>query len=277
MRVGQNIKTIAEAKRISIKELSRMVGIPYTTLYNMVNRNTDRFDLGLLEDIAHSLDVPIGALLESGELSLTEILGSRYSPSSNGALSKHRPPEHESEDSQDTGNHLPNNTETDNSIPFDIGDKRYDTLCNFDRLNALGKEVTIKLLLTIRAHQFDGDLRRQFIFLLKHSNNKAVYQLNQALANLVFIDSFNDQYATPQFHRTPQTFRPRNRLILHLRYSLRRAMGVFLCPSIKKAAPPPGGTAPYAHDLLFFYRFIKGLVWVPRSTMSLSLMPNRYR
>ena len=58
MRVGQNIKTIAEAKRISIKELSRMVGIPYTTLYNMVNRNTDRFDLGLLEDIAHSLDVP---------------------------------------------------------------------------------------------------------------------------------------------------------------------------------------------------------------------------
>ena len=53
MRVGQNIKTIAEAKRISIKELSRMVGIPYTTLYNMVNRNTDRFDLGLLEDIAH--------------------------------------------------------------------------------------------------------------------------------------------------------------------------------------------------------------------------------
>ena len=75
MRVGQNIKTIAEAKRISIKELSRMVGIPYTTLYNMVNRNTDRFDLGLLEDIAHSLDVPIGALLESGELSLTEILG----------------------------------------------------------------------------------------------------------------------------------------------------------------------------------------------------------
>ena len=116
MRVGQNIKTIAEAKRISIKELSRMVGIPYTTLYNMVNRNTDRFDLGLLEDIAHSLDVPIGALLESGELSLTEILGSHYSPSSNGALSKHRPPEHESEDSQDTGNHLPNNTETDNSI-----------------------------------------------------------------------------------------------------------------------------------------------------------------
>ena len=197
MRVGQNIKTIAEAKRISIKELSRMVGIPYTTLYNMVNRNTDRFDLGLLEDIAHSLDVPIGALLESGELSLTEILGSHYSPSSNGALSKHRPPEHESEDSQDTGNHLPNNTETDNSIPFDIGDKRYDTLCNFDRLNALGKEVTIKLLLTIRAHQFDGDLRRQLIFLLKHSNNKAVYQLNQAPANLVFIDSFNDQYATP--------------------------------------------------------------------------------
>ena len=197
MRIGQNIKTIAEAKRISIKELSRMVGIPYTTLYNMVNRNTDRFDLGLLEDIARSLDVPIGTLLESGDLSLAEVLGNHYSPCSNRTLSTHRPPEYESENSRDSDDHLPNNTETENSIPFDTGDKRYDTLCNFDRLNALGKEVTVKLLLTIRAHQFDGDLRRQFIFLLKHSNNKAVYQLNQALANLVFIDSFNDQYATP--------------------------------------------------------------------------------
>lgn len=197
MRVGQNIKTIAEAKRISIKELSRMVGIPYTTLYNMVNRNNDRFDLGLLENIARSLDVPIGALLESGELSLTEILDNHYSPCSNRTLSTHRPPEYESENSRDTDDHLPNNTETDNSNPFDIDDKRYDTLCNFDRLNALGKEVTVKLLLTIRAHQFDGDLRRQFIFLLNHSNKKAVYQLNQALANLVLVDSFNDQYATP--------------------------------------------------------------------------------
>ena len=33
MRVGQNIKTIAEAKRISIKELSRMVGIPYCIIW----------------------------------------------------------------------------------------------------------------------------------------------------------------------------------------------------------------------------------------------------
>ena len=45
----------------------------------------------------------------------------------------------------------------------------------------------------------------------------------------------------------------------------------------RKEAEEYRDLALYAHDLLFFYRFIKRLVWVPRSTMSLSLMPNRYR
>ena len=42
-------------------------------------------------------------------------------------------------------------------------------------------------------------MRREFIFLLKHSNNKAVFQLNQALMSLSYLISFNDQYATPIF------------------------------------------------------------------------------
>lgn len=67
------------------------------------------------------------------------------------------------------------------------------------QLNPLGQEVIVQLLLSIRAHQFEGDLRREFIFLLKHSNNKAVFQLNQALMSLSYLSSFNDQYATPSF------------------------------------------------------------------------------
>ena len=65
MSVCQNIKTVAEVKRIPIKELSRRVDIPYTTLYNMLNRDNDRFDLHLLEEIARSLDVSVGILMGS--------------------------------------------------------------------------------------------------------------------------------------------------------------------------------------------------------------------
>ena len=42
-------------------------------------------------------------------------------------------------------------------------------------------------------------MRREFIFLLKHSNDKAIFQLNQALMSLSYLSSFNDQYATPSF------------------------------------------------------------------------------
>ena len=93
----------------------------------------------------------------------------------------------------------PYNTEKNDRFPFDPGDKRHSSLCEFDQLNPLGQEVIVQLLLSIRAHQFEGDLRREFIFLLKHSNNKAVFQLNQALMSLSYLSSFNDQYATPSF------------------------------------------------------------------------------
>ena len=195
MSVCQNIKTVAEVKRIPIKELSRRVDIPYTTLYNMLNRDNDRFDLHLLEEIARSLDVSVGILMGSAVPNKELILFDHY-PSRNEYLARH------SSDDKFTNLQNPNednpyNTEKNDRFPFDPGDKRHSSLCEFDQLNPLGQEVIVQLLRSIRAHQFDGDLRRQFIFLLKHSNNKAVYQLNQALANLVFIDSFNDQYATP--------------------------------------------------------------------------------
>ena len=197
MSVCQNIKTVAEVKRIPIKELSRRVDIPYTTLYNMLNRDNDRFDLHLLEEIARSLDVSVGILMGSAVPNKELILFDHY-PSRNEYLARH------SSDDKFTNLQNPNednpyNTEKNDRFPFDPGDKRHSSLCEFDQLNPLGQEVIVQLLRSIRAHQFEGDLRREFIFLLKHSNDKAIFQLNQALMSLSYLSSFNDQYATPSF------------------------------------------------------------------------------
>ena len=197
MSVCQNIKAVAEARGISIKELSRRVDIPYTTLYNMLNRDSERFDLNLLEQIAQSLDVSVGILMSSTVPSVERILCDHY-PSRNEYRARHS-----SDDGftnlQNADEDDPYNTEKNDRFPFDPGDKRHSSLCEFDQLNPLGQEVIVQLLLSIRAHQFEGDLRREFIFLLKHSNNKAVFQLNQALMSLSYLSSFNDQYATPSF------------------------------------------------------------------------------
>lgn len=197
MSVCQNIKAVVEAREISIKELSRKLNIPYTTLYNMLNRDSERFDLNLLEQIAQSLDVSVGILMGSAVPNLEQILCDHY-PSRNEYLARH---------SSDDGftNLLnadedgPCNTEKNDRFPFDPDDKRHSSLCEFDQLNPLGQEIIVQLLLTIRTHQFEGDLRREFIFLLKHSNDKAIFQLNQALINLSYLSSFNDRYATTSF------------------------------------------------------------------------------
>ena len=143
MSVCQNIKAVAEAREINIKELSRRVDIPYTTLY-----------------------------------------------------STHCPSDDESTNLRNNEDDKPCKAERTDRFPFKPADKRYRALCDFDTLNSLGQEVIVQLLLSIRTHQFEGDLRREFIFLLKHSNNKAVFQLNQALPELSYIGSFNDQYAS---------------------------------------------------------------------------------
>ena len=195
MSVCQNIKAVVEAREISIKELSRKLNIPYTTLYNMLNRDSERFDLNLLEQIAQALDVSVGILMSSAVPNMEQILCDHY-PSRNEYRARHS-----SDDGftnlRNTDEDDPCNTEKNDRFPFDPGDKRHSSLCEFDQLNPLGQEIIVQLLLTIRTHQFEGDLRREFIFLLKHSNDKAIFQLNQALINLSYLSCFNDQYATP--------------------------------------------------------------------------------
>lgn len=193
MSVCQNIKAVAEAREINIKELSRRVDIPYTTLYNMLNRDSDRFDLNLLENIARSLNVSVETLMSSTVPSIEQIKYDYY-PSYNN--STHCPSDDESTNLRNNEDDKPCKVERTDRFPFKPADKRYRALCDFDTLNSLGQEVIVQLLLSIRTHQFEGDLRREFIFLLKHSNNKAVFQLNQALTELSYIGSFNDQYAS---------------------------------------------------------------------------------
>lgn len=106
---------------ISIKELSRRVDIPYTTLYNMLNRDSERFDLNLLEQIAQSLDVSVGILMSSTVPSMERILCDHY-PSRNEYRARHS-----SDDGftnlQNADEDDPYNTEKNDRFPFDPGDK----------------------------------------------------------------------------------------------------------------------------------------------------------
>ena len=90
MSVCQNIKAVVEAREISIKELSRKLNIPYTTLYNMLNRDSERFDLNLLEQIAQALDVSVGILMGSAVPNMERILCDHY-PSRNEYLARRTP------------------------------------------------------------------------------------------------------------------------------------------------------------------------------------------
>ena len=66
--VGQKIKDIAKEEGLSLKEVARRAGIPYTTLYSMVKRDSDNSNMETLLHIADALCVHISELygFESG-------------------------------------------------------------------------------------------------------------------------------------------------------------------------------------------------------------------
>ena len=131
MSVCQNIKAVAEAREINIKELSRRVDIPYTTLYNMLNRDSDRFDLNLLENIARSLNVSVETLMSSTVPSIEQIKYDYY-PSYNN--STHCPSDDESTNLRNNEDDKPCKAERTDRFPFKPADKRYRALCDFDTL-----------------------------------------------------------------------------------------------------------------------------------------------
>lgn len=60
--IGSNIKDAAQKQGISLKELSRRADIPYTTIYNMVKRNSNRVSPQNIQKIADALGVGVGEL-----------------------------------------------------------------------------------------------------------------------------------------------------------------------------------------------------------------------
>lgn len=66
--VGQKIKDIAKAEGLSLKEVARRAGIPYTTLYSLVKRDSDNPSMETLMKIAEALCVRLYDLysFESG-------------------------------------------------------------------------------------------------------------------------------------------------------------------------------------------------------------------
>lgn len=62
MGIGANVQKIAQKENISLKELSRRAGIPYTTVYNMVKRDSDRISPENVQKLADALKVGIGEL-----------------------------------------------------------------------------------------------------------------------------------------------------------------------------------------------------------------------
>jgi len=61
--IGANVQKIAQKENISLKELSRRAQIPYTTVYNMVKRDSDRVSPENVQKLADALGVTPGYLL----------------------------------------------------------------------------------------------------------------------------------------------------------------------------------------------------------------------
>ena len=60
MRIEWKLPDILEQHNITVYKLSSVSGIPKNTLYNLVNKNPKRIDLGTLTAIIGALDMLIG-------------------------------------------------------------------------------------------------------------------------------------------------------------------------------------------------------------------------
>ena len=57
MTIGERIEEFAKRKNMSIRKLALSAGIPYTTLYSIVNRKSDRVDSEKVAKIANALGI----------------------------------------------------------------------------------------------------------------------------------------------------------------------------------------------------------------------------
>ncbi len=120
MGIGANVQKIAQERKISLKELSRRAGIPYTTIYNMVKRDSSRVSPENLQKLADALGVEIGKLY--GLCSLDEVL-------------KAADPDAKEDLYKVAGAATQN---------IDIQSQREELESAFDKLNNVGREEAVK-------------------------------------------------------------------------------------------------------------------------------------
>lgn len=66
MGIGARLLEIMNKKNLNTNELAIMIGVPPTTLYSMIKRDSNRVDIDLIIKIAHALDMSADEFL-SGE------------------------------------------------------------------------------------------------------------------------------------------------------------------------------------------------------------------
>ncbi|HJC73325.1 MAG TPA: helix-turn-helix transcriptional regulator [Candidatus Ruthenibacterium merdavium] len=64
MGIGRQVGLICAKRGMSLRKLAIKAGIPYTTLYSAVKRDSDKMDLQLFARITEALDVSLVELLE---------------------------------------------------------------------------------------------------------------------------------------------------------------------------------------------------------------------
>jgi putative transcriptional regulator len=62
--IENRLSRLLGERRMSIAELGRQTGIPYTSLFELYHGRAKRVDLKTLDRICQALNVPVGAILE---------------------------------------------------------------------------------------------------------------------------------------------------------------------------------------------------------------------
>ncbi len=66
MGIGARLVELMEKRKINTNELANMIGVPPTTLYSMIKRDSNRVDIDLIIKISHALGMTADEFL-SGE------------------------------------------------------------------------------------------------------------------------------------------------------------------------------------------------------------------
>lgn len=63
MALGKRLKDLLHEKNITVKEFANLIGVPPTTLYSFIKRDSDTGKLELINKIANGLDMTISEFM----------------------------------------------------------------------------------------------------------------------------------------------------------------------------------------------------------------------